>query len=186
MHNFSTISLLTLLFICLLTGCTRPQSPSPSDTISQLTGNSNDNDFIPSGLAGDYGLEDRSAEDMIANGQYGDRTMMPNILEPVYFAFDSTAIAPKERIKLKAAADYLTNNPDTALLIEGHCDWYGTAEYNLALGDRRASSASQYVETLGIDLARIETLSKGSLQSIAGLAKDQSFQDRRVDLIILK
>ena len=48
---------------------------------------------------------------MIANGQYGDRTMMPNILEPVYFGFDSTAIAPKERIKLKAAADYLTNNP---------------------------------------------------------------------------
>lgn len=186
MHNFSTISLLTLLFVCLFTGCTRPQNPSPSDTISQLTGNSNDNDIIPSGLAGDFGLEDRSAEDIIANGHYGDRTMLPNILEPVYFGFDSTAIAPKERIKLKAAADYLTNNPDTALLIEGHCDWYGTAEYNLALGDRRASSASQYIETLGIDLARIETLSKGSLQSIAGLAKDQSFQDRRVDLIILK
>jgi peptidoglycan-associated lipoprotein len=179
MHTFSTISLLTILFICLLTGCTRPQSPSPSDTISQLTGNSSD-------LAGDYGLEDRSADDIIANGQYGDRTMLPNILEPVYFGFDSTAIAPKERIKLKAASDYLTKNPDTALLIEGHCDWYGTAEYNLALGDRRASSASKYIETLGIDLARIETLSKGSLQSISGLAKDQSFQDRRVDLIILK
>ena len=112
--------------------------------------------------------------------------MLPNILEPVYFGFDSTAIAPKERIKLKAASDYLTKNPDTALLIEGHCDWYGTTEYNLALGDRRASSASQYIETLGIDLARIETLSKGSLQSTSGLAKDQSFQDRRVDLIILK
>lgn len=186
MHHFSTISLLTILTISLITGCTRPQSPSPSDTVSQAIGNGSDNDLIPSGLAGDYGLEGRSADDVIANGQYGDRTMLPNILEPVYFGFDSSAIAPQERIKLQEAADYLSSNPDTALLIEGHCDWYGTAEYNLALGDRRASSASQYVETLGIDLTRIETLSKGSLQSISGLAKDQSFQDRRVDLIILK
>lgn len=186
MHHISTISLLTILLICLVTGCTRPQSPSPSDTLSQLTGFGANNDLIPSGLAADYGLEPRSEDEVIANGQYGDRSMLTDVLQPVYFGFDSSTIAAQERIKLQAAADYLKNNPDSALLIEGHCDWYGTAEYNLALGDRRASSASQYVETLGIDLARIETLSKGSLQSISGLAKDQSFQDRRADLIILK
>ena len=186
MHNFPTISLLTILFIWLLAGCTRPQSPSPSDTISQQIGTTRENDLIPSGRTGDYGLEVRTADDMVANGQFGDRTMLPNILESVYYGFDSTAIAPQERIKLQAAADYLTSNPDTALLIEGHCDWYGTAEYNLALGDRRANTASQYVQTLGIELGRIQTLSKGSLESVSGLPKDQTFKDRRVDLIILK
>ena len=70
--------------------------------------------------------------------------------------------------------------------MEGHCDWYGTEDYNLALGDRRANSARDYLTTLGIGIDRIDTLSKGSLEATAGLSKSESGQDRRVELIILK
>jgi peptidoglycan-associated lipoprotein len=70
--------------------------------------------------------------------------------------------------------------------VEGHCDWYGTAEYNLALGDRRAESVSNYLGTLGITPLRIDKLSKGSLEATSGLSKAQASEDRRADLILLK
>lgn len=184
--------LVLALAALLLPACSRPQNPSPSDTISNRTGTGGTgSDIIPDGMAGDYGLEgsglqSRGLGDGIANGMYGDRNMITGVLPSVYFGFDSSSISASERGKLQQAADYLVDHPSAGLLIEGHCDWYGTAEYNLALGDRRANSARDYISTLGIDASRIETLSKGSLQAVSGLAKDQSFQDRRADLIILE
>ncbi|MDP4693505.1 MAG: OmpA family protein, partial [Opitutales bacterium] len=122
----------------------------------------------------------------IGGGMYNGRVMQEGILPSVYFGFDSSSISASERAKLQQAADYLMDNPAEALLIEGHCDWYGTAEYNIALGERRAISAKDYITTLGISPSRVNTLSKGSLESTSGLSKEQSSQDRRADLIILK
>ena len=116
------------------------------------------------------------------NGQ----TMAPGLLDDVYFGFDSSSISASERSKLSAAADYLAANPQDNLLIEGYCDWYGTTEYNLALGDRRANSAKDYLITLGVSPSRVETLSKGSLESVSGLSKTESAQDRRAELIVLQ
>lgn len=177
----------------LLPACTRPQRPSPSDTIGSGLGTSGSRtggDFIPEGMASDYGLEGTGLQSRggegISNGQYNGRNMIAGLLPSVYFDFDSSSISASERGKLQQAADYLMDNPTAGLLIEGHCDWYGTAEYNLALGERRANSASDYISTLGIQTSRIETLSKGSLEATAGLEKTQSIQDRRADLIILE
>ena len=108
------------------------------------------------------------------------------ILEDVFFSFDSYSIASTERTKLQSAADYLKGNPQDGLLIEGHCDWYGTADYNLALGDRRAKSIRDYLITLGISANRIETLSKGSLEATSGLSKPEARKDRRGELIVLQ
>ena len=80
----------------------------------------------------------------------------------------------------------MLDNPARGLLLEGRCDWYGTAEYNLALGDRRAASARDYLITLGIEPSRLEILSKGSLDASPGLSKIESAQDRRADLIVLE
>lgn len=55
----------------------------------------------------------------------------------VYFEFDQSSIKPSEREKLKTAKEYLEKNAGQRLLLEGHADWRGTAEYNLGLGDRR-------------------------------------------------
>ena len=91
-----------------------------------------------------------------------------------------------EQAKLQAAADYLQVNSQDGLLIEGHCDWYGTTDYNLALGDRRAKSIRDYLITLGVSGDRIETLSKGSLESTSGLSKPEAREDRRGKLIVLQ
>lgn len=184
-----------LLALLLLPACTRKQAPTPaggatgaSDRGSQ---GANFGDIIPDGSSmEDWGadgeLQMRGEGDGIGNGMFGDFTMVEGQLPSVYFGFDSSSISASERSKLQEAAAYLEANPGDHLLIEGHCDWYGTSEYNLALGDRRANSASDYLGTLGITPLKINTLSKGSLEATSGLSKSESSEDRRADLIILK
>ena len=107
-------------------------------------------------------------------------------LPSIYFGFDSSSVGASERSKLQQAAEYLEQNPEHHLLVEGHCDWHGTSEYNLVLGDRRANSIGDYLDTLGITPGRIEKLSKGSLEATSGLSRELSSQNRRGDLIVLK
>ena len=111
--------------------------------------------------------------------------MVEGILPSIYFGFDSSSVGASERLKIQQAAEYLEQNSEHHLLVEGHCDWYGTSEYNLVLGDRRANSIGNYIDTLGIKPERIEKLSKGSLEATSGLSKAQSSQNRRADLIVL-
>jgi peptidoglycan-associated lipoprotein len=82
-------------------------------------------------------------------------------LRPIHFAFDRADIRPGDRAILDANAEWLRANPDHLVLIEGHCDERGTAEYNLALGERRAHSTMDYLVTRGIAESRITIISYG-------------------------
>lgn len=208
MYKTARIFITLLIAALLLPACTRKQAPTPSDRgtsmggdTSGLGGNGNRDGLGGMGIDGIIpdggGLDDWGTGDLIlterdqngggmANGQYNGRTMVEGELASVYFGFNSSSISASERAKLQQAANHLNDNPSDGLLIEGHCDWYGTAEYNIALGERRANSAKDYIITLGINPTRVDTLSKGSLESTSGLEKNQSSQDRRADLIILK
>jgi peptidoglycan-associated lipoprotein len=115
-----------------------------------------------------------------------DANTIRGLLQPVYFDFDRSAIKAGERPKLQAAKDYLDKNPQYRLLIEAHCDWRGTAEYNLALGDRRANQAKKYLLTLGVPAARLETVSKGSEEAVKTGDDSTWAKDRRDDLVVLK
>ena len=185
----SYILLITVLTV--LSACTRKQPPSPVDTLMSSSIDIGQDDLIITSDYGDYGLgadglELRDDQNSIENGYYNGKEMIVGKLPSIYFGFDSASIPTTERIKLQDVANYLTNNPSENLLIEGRSDWYGTADYNLALSDRRANSALEYLKTLGADTSRIETLSKGSLEATIGLSKTQASQDRRADLILLK
>jgi len=81
---------------------------------------------------------------------------------PVYFAFDSYALAPSEASKIDKVAQHLKANASHVLVIEGHCDERGSNEYNLALGENRAQSVRTYMTNLGIAADRIQTRSYGS------------------------
>ncbi|MGC6456106.1 MAG: OmpA family protein [Coraliomargaritaceae bacterium] len=189
----SYTAVIILLATLAITGCPRLQDPTVlnggADSSSSNNGYGPD-EIIPSELPSDWSnensLTERSSEEGISDGRYNGRTMMMGILRPVYYGFDSSAIAAAERVKLQEAADYLLNNPERGLLLEGRCDWYGTAEYNLALGDRRAASARDYLITLGVEPSRVEILSKGSLDAASGLSKIDSAKDRRAELIVLE
>ena len=79
----------------------------------------------------------------------------------VRFDYDSSALSSQARSTLDAQAAFLRSNPSYRITVEGHCDERGTREYNLALGERRASAARDYLVAQGIDGARIRTISYG-------------------------
>jgi len=82
-------------------------------------------------------------------------------LRPVFFSVDSFELDDEGRSVVAGNAEVLKQNPQWAVTIEGHCDERGTAEYNLALGERRAAAARTYMVSLGIAPARVKTASYG-------------------------
>jgi peptidoglycan-associated lipoprotein len=83
------------------------------------------------------------------------------LFTPVYFDTDSARIRPGDMPTLEAVASYMRSNPGVQLIIEGHCDERGTAEYNRALGERRALSAREHLVQYGVDPSRVSTISYG-------------------------
>ncbi|MDA8528655.1 OmpA family protein [Opitutaceae bacterium] len=175
-----------------LTGCTKkPVRPDPSltsmgDGAGQYgntgdTMNPTDYDDLNDPLFADANsmLDQRG-------GVIETDDMIIGLLEPVYFDFDKSGINASERVKLDAAILYLDANPQHSLLLEGHCDWRGTSDYNLGLGDRRAGAAREYLEIAGVAASRIETSSKGDLEAAENGDDTQMSQDRRAEIIILK
>ncbi len=126
------------------------------------------------------GLVDRGSE-FDPNGH--NRTALQ--AQAVLFDFDKSDIKAGERDKLKVAKEYLDTHPTHRLLLEGHCDWRGTAEYNLGLGDRRANATRKYLQSLGVPVERLETLSKGSLEAAKNADEATMAKDRRVDLVVV-
>ncbi len=109
-----------------------------------------------------------------------------SVVAPIYFALDRSAVPQAERAKLQAAVQWLKDNTDKNLVLVGHCDWRGTAEYNLGLGDRRSNAVKRYLESLGVDGSRLETLSKGSIDAKQAGGEADWQKDRRVDFVELK
>ena len=81
--------------------------------------------------------------------------------ENVYFGFDDSSLTKKAREILAEKVEWLRNNSDVEVVIEGHCDERGTKEYNMALGQRRAQSIKNFLVNAGIDPSRLETISYG-------------------------
>ncbi len=119
-----------------------------------------------------------SQEDFLASvGMNGDR---------VFFDTDRFNIDAADQATLQAQAQWLMRYPQKRILIEGHCDERGTRDYNLALGERRAQAAKNYLASLGIDASRIETVSHGKEKpAVTGSNPEAWAQNRRAVTITL-
>ncbi len=105
--------------------------------------------------------------------------------EDVYFEFDSSSLMPAAQRMLRMKADWLANNPDDTVIIEGHCDERGTNEYNLALGDRRAESCKAFLVNLGIASSRITTISYGEERPVDRDSNEEAWaKNRRAHFVI--
>ena len=179
---FQKISFVIAGAALVLAGCAKkPERPTPVSTL--MGPQSGGGAIIPSDLpaATDPGtMLTPRPDDFDANGQLRGK------LEAVYFDFDSSDIKAPERVKLQAAKDYLDKNPTQRLVLEGHCDWRGTAEYNLSLGDRRATGAKNYLIKLGVPADKLEANSKGSLDAAKNADDATMAKDRRAELVIVK
>ena len=81
--------------------------------------------------------------------------------EDIYFEFDKSTLDSMAQDVLSRKADWMRDNPDVVVSVEGHCDERGTNEYNLALGEKRGESAKAFLVDLGIEAYRISTVSYG-------------------------
>jgi len=177
-------SLLIAAAAVFLAGCaTKPVRPSPNETaLGPQTGGGGA--LAPTEVATtadqNSALQPRDASIIET-----DATIR-GLLQPVYFDFDRSNVKETERAKLQAAKDYLLKNPQYRLLLEGHCDWHGTSEYNLGLGDRRAAAAKKYLLTIGVPADKVETLSKGSEEAVKNADDATAAKDRRDELVVLK
>jgi peptidoglycan-associated lipoprotein len=100
------------------------------------------------------------AEDMIGSKTLDDLNR-DSPLRPLFFELDSSEVSTAGQQVLQANAAVLKNYPSMQITIEGHCDERGTAEYNLALGERRALAAKNYLVSLGIGADKVKTVSYG-------------------------
>lgn len=105
----------------------------------------------PNGMAAPVnGVVPGSQQDLVVN--IGDR---------VFFGYDQTDLSPEARATLDRQIAWLGQYPNVTVTIEGHADERGTREYNLALGERRATAVRNYLMSQGVDGARINTISYG-------------------------
>jgi peptidoglycan-associated lipoprotein len=106
-------------------------------------------------------------------------------LDPVSFKFDSAQLDDSETAKADKVAALLNDNPGYKVVIEGNCDERGTAEYNMALGERRAQAVRAYLLNVGVPEGRIQTLSYGEEKPASpGHSESDWSQNRRADFAI--
>ncbi|MGH9394434.1 MAG: peptidoglycan-associated lipoprotein Pal [Terriglobales bacterium] len=96
-----------------------------------------------------------------------------------FFDYDKSDIRPDAQTALQADAEFLKSHPALSIRVVGHCDERGSAEYNLALGDRRAESVKTYLVSQGVDASRINTVSVGKEQPFCTEQSDNCYQQNR-------
>ena len=127
------------------TATTAPsRPPTPPEPVAEPT-------VVPPEPVRDDAISSASLDDLNKNSP----------LKPVYFELDSSDLSPVSQKALDENATLLKRYPTWAVTVEGHCDERGTAEYNLALGERRAIAARAYLVSLGIAADRLRTVSYG-------------------------
>ena len=109
------------------------------------------------------------------------------VLKKVNFDFDMYTIREDMKPVMQANANWLLKFPSVEVLVEGHCDERGTIEYNIALGEKRAEAAKNYLVSLGLNAAKVKTISYGkSKPLVQGVDEASYFQNRRAEFVITK
>ena len=118
----------------------------------------------------------------IMTGASGAKTAP--MMRSIYYAYDQAEVTPESRKVIEANAEYLRSNPKLKVVVEGNADERGSAEYNVALGQRRADGVSKIMTLLGINSERIETVSFGKEKpKVVGHDESAWSQNRRSDIV---
>jgi len=169
----------------LFWGCPKKAPKTPADDLTKTTSTAptpeevtaapappSSADRTPDPLSGDLAQVNAYAS---AQGLIGD----------VFFDFDQADLRSDARERLAKNAQWLAAHPEFTLTLEGHCDERGTNEYNLALGERRASAARDYLQSLGVAANRLRTISYGEERPFCTQSDESCWsQNRRAHFVI--
>jgi peptidoglycan-associated lipoprotein len=127
------------------------------------------------------GFRDQAVDDSAAAATFGSEQAIAQ-LQRIYFEFDQFTLSAEAREVLGGNAAFLRANPSQRIVIEGHTDERGSDEYNLALGERRARAALNYLVSLGISAERLSILSYGEERPLAAGRDERAWsQNRRAE-----
>ena len=185
MTRKAMIAVMAVLALVAVTGCKKKQAQtSPDMTIRPTTVEPTpqevtstpeptiEGDQTPDPWAGDL---QEVTENATRQGLLGD----------VFFDYDAAELRSDARDRLARNAQFLNEHPEFVVTIEGHADERGTNEYNLALGDRRASAARDYLTTLGVAASRIRTVTYGEERPFCGSSDESCWgQNRRAHFTV--
>ena len=174
MMSKTSTTLLATAALIAIAGCAKKKPadlppPPPSQTAPADTGPTQ-----PTGPVGNVPLPGSRAEFLAQAGS-----------DTVLFGTDSYDLDGEATAILARQVTWLRRNPTIRVTIEGHCDERGTREYNLALGDRRANSAKNYLINAGVDAARLSVVSYGKERPAAEGSDESSWaQNRRAVTVV--
>jgi len=107
------------------------------------------------------------------------------LISDVYFDYDAAALSDQARDTLAQNAAWMREHPEYTFTVEGHADERGTNDYNLALGQERAASASSYLQSLGVDAGRLRNISYGEERPVCTETFESCWsQNRRVHFVV--
>ncbi|KPA16834.1 peptidoglycan-associated lipoprotein [Candidatus Magnetomorum sp. HK-1] len=103
----------------------------------------------------------------------------------IYFDYNESTLRWDSQEELKIKAEWMRAHPDIEIIIEGHCDERGSAPYNIALGERRAETAKNFIVDLGVEAERIETVSFGEERPVDPRSSEEAWsKNRRAHFVI--
>ncbi len=118
-------------------------------------------------------------------GLPGEHEIVRDAFQKIHFAYDSAELRPADLPHITKVAEYLIQNPNHLLEVEGHCDERGTEDYNLSLGERRAQTIAQALAELGVTGNRLATKSMGEkMPMVQGSDKESFAANRRGEFVL--
>lgn len=176
MKRFFVWFLLGIFSVTFAAGCgSMKKSKKSSDELAALEEAAIRGEDIP--------LEGMPEGDFVEPSEKG----VNGIFEDIYFDYDKSNVREKDYPILNKIGDWLKDNGNVSLMIEGHCDERGSNEYNMALGEQRALSVRRYLTGLGVEADRIYTISYGEEKPAdAGHTESSWAKNRRGHFLISK
>lgn len=181
--------MVTLSLLLVFAGCSK-KSEIKQDAAVQQSTVATDQKAIDDAAAREKAAREeaarRKAMEEEAARLKAQKAAVVSPLTDIYFDFDKDVIRQQDRETLNQIAAWIKQNNTKMLTIEGHCDERGTAEYNLALGDRRAGEAKKYLTALGISAKTLNTISYGKERPLDPAHNEDAWSKNRRDHFIAK
>ena len=165
--------------LVVLWGCPKKAEVTSSPSLQQ--------ENVAPAAAPSAEIKTAEAQPTIKSGDVNERSgIAAKGLQPIYFDFNKSLIRQDAMTVMKTNAEWLKANPKAKIKIEGNCDERGTAEYNQALGQRRAANAKKYLAEMGVSGNRISIISYGKEKQVCTEHDETCWQkNRRDDLVVV-
>lgn len=156
----SVLAILSLSGLMVVAGCKKKQPETTDTDMTTETSETPAEEVTPPPEVDTMSDLERAlmSEDL---QQLNQLLAEQGLVGDVYFNYDEYDLQPEARERLSRNAEFMKEHPELVFTLEGHCDERGTNEYNLALGDRRANAAKNYLLSLGVGASAMQTLSYG-------------------------